>query len=314
MLFLFADVAKVATKPAAPAKIAGKAEAKQEMGTILELNQNEVLASYKGGTVLRKDVVLQLKATGIDLNSPQPIKMIRELEKRIALSLAIQKYVTTIKNENTLSAQDKTTLAFIKGQFITKRFLEDRTKTNISDQAILAYYKKLREKAQKETVYNISICVLSDAQRAAQIVSSLKAKPKASQKSEFTKVVHTDSLFEKKNDGALPPLSKERLQQFFSADVANKVVQYAKGSFIPQVFSLKGSSFLIFLDNVQKMGDSMPSVDKVNVQEVRPMLSAQIAGENRLPELKKIVAEGAVKVNGIAGPLSDEYLNTAVMP
>ena len=315
MLFL---IAAASAAPKATSKVAPKTAPapKMEMGTLLELDQEAVLASYKGGSVKRKEVVAQIKATGMDLNSPQPVKLIKELEKRIALSLALQKYVGTQRNEKTLSEQDKIVLEFIKSQYITKRYLEERTKTGISDEKLKAYYIKLREKALKEVLYSLSICVLADEKRAEAIVQSIKSKPKASQKEEFAKFVSSDSLFEKKNAGAIArPFTKESLQQFLGADVSAKVVQYAKGSFIPQVFKLKGSSILLFLDNVQKGSEalSMPPVEQVKMSDIRPLLSAQIANENRLPELKKIVGEGQIKISGMTD-ISDEYIQTAVLP
>ena len=162
----------------------------------------------------------------------------------------------------------------------------------------------------------MSICVLADEKKAETIVQSIKSKPKPSQKGEFTKFVNSDSLFEKKNAGAIPtPFTKEKLQQFLGADVATKIVQYAKGSFIPQVFKLKGSSILLFLDNVQKGSEalSMPPVDQVKMSDIRPILSAQIAEENRMPELKKIVSEGSISISGVS-EISDEYIKTAVLP
>ena len=314
MLFLIAASAASKAAPKAAPKTAPAP--KQEMGTLLELNQEAVLASYKGGNVKRKEVVAQIKATGMDLNSPQPVKLLKELEKRIALSLALQKYVATQRSEKTLSEQDKIVLDFIKSQYITKRYLEERTKTSVSDEKLKAYYTKLREKALKEVLYSLSICVLSDEKRAEAIVQSIKTKPKTSQKAEFTKYVNSDSLFEKKNGGALPsPLPKEKLKQSLGAEIGDKVVQYAKGSFIPHVFKIKGSSILLFVDNVQKGSEaiSLPPVEQMKMSDVRPLLSAQIAAENRLPELKKIISEGKIAIPGMT-EISDEYIQTAVLP
>lgn len=312
MLFLFAD--QVAPKKA-PVTPATKVAAKAEMGTILELNQEEVLASYKGGTVKRKEVVAQLTGTGMNLKQPQPLKMVKDIEGRLALTIAVQKYVNSVSGEKTLSAQDKTMLEFIKGQFITKRFLEQKTHAGITDAKVKEYYEKVRIKAQKEVVYQMSMCVVQTKDKATSIVNSVKSKAKAAQKEAFVKHVHSDSIFDanKKDNGALPPFTKEKLQQFLSADLATKVTQYAKGSFIPVAFEIKGSYFVFFLDDVKKMGDAMPPVSQVNVAEIRPMLTQQIASENRVPALKQIVSEGGIKVNGLA-TISDEYLQTAVMP
>ncbi len=264
---------------------------KEAMGTILELDQEVVLATFKGGFVKRKDVVFQLKSTGINLNNPQPKKVIHELEKRLALSIAFQKYVNSLMKEATLSPQDQAMLQFIRSQFITKSYLTKRVKANISDEKVKSYYEQLRLKAQNEILYKISICVVAGKEKAMSIINAIKSRPKSAQKAEFVKFVTTDSLFDanKKEGGALPPLTKEKLKTLFSQEAANKVAKYAKGSLIAEPIEVKGSYFVFFLDDMKKMAESMPSVDKVNLKEVRPMLTAQLESEGRLGEMKKIV-------------------------
>lgn len=59
MLFLIAASAASKAAPKAAPKTAPAP--KQEMGTLLELNQEAVLASYKGGNVKEKKLLLKLK-------------------------------------------------------------------------------------------------------------------------------------------------------------------------------------------------------------------------------------------------------------
>ena len=299
--------AKVPTKPVT------QTQKKEAMGTVFELNQDEVLATYKGGVVKRKDVV-QLMSIGINLKKPQPFNVLHEIENRFAVMLALQKYVNSVYPDTVLSENERFNLKFMKEQFITKSYLVKRIWKNISEDDI----KKKYEKMQKEVLYKLSMCILDTKEKAVQILNSLKVQPKAQQKESFSRCVKESSIDSqtKKDNGTLPPLTKDQITQFLNSDLAKILQQYVKNSLIPQVFEIKGQYFIFFLNDIQKQSDIMKPLSQMppeEISKIRPAIEAQVASENRLPQLRQIVAEGDLKINGVS-QIPDEYLQMALMP
>ncbi|USO02559.1 MAG: hypothetical protein H6850_01010 [Alphaproteobacteria bacterium] len=304
MLFLFAS-----TTAAAPSA------ANEEMATIFEADEKEVIVTYKGGVVTRKDVIDQLKGSGINFNKPQSKKMLKELENRIGLSIAFQRYITNVMPEHKMNEQDRAQLNLLKGQFIAKKFVENKSKSGVTDQDIRDLYKELRAKAKDEKTYDLSICVVADKAKANEIVKTVSSKSLKDQRGAFTKAVSDHSLFDpnKNNAGKMPAFTKDMLQKVFGEKYTNDITSYAKNSFIPKVFEVKGSYFIFFLDNIKKVIDSMPEVSDVRIDEIKPTLLDQVAAKNRVSVIRDIAKDGKIQVKGM-DTMPDDYLQLAVAP
>jgi len=288
MLFLFAEAAPGAS--AGKKEDVAKAPQQEEMATVFEADPEQVITTYKGGVVKRKEIIVFSKAFGkmfgVDLNKPMPKKILSEMEKVMGESIALQKYIETIVPDSKLSEDDRLQIAFIRGQFITQRYAEDRAKQGVTDDEIRTYYADLREKV-KEKVYSLLICIVDSKEKAEKLINTISANSLSKQKDAFKKAMESNAKLTK-------VFRADMLKSEFGDKSAAEIMKYAKNTFVPKVFEMKGQYSVVFVEEAKNLADQLPPLSE-NFKEV---VSQEIVRKNMATELKKIKEEGDIQFKG----------------
>lgn len=295
-------------------------QAKSEMASITDRDPEEILAEYPGGKIKRKDLIEQIKATGMNVNTPQPVKVIDELEHRLALTIMFQTYITPIAKKEGIDKEMATLIEFLTKQVIYSQFLTKKAKALVTDEDIENVYEKQRREMKDEIMFNLSACIVRDEATAKAVIEAVRnKKTKEAQREEFVKQVMEKSILEetKRQQGALPPLTKARLPILFGQKNAEVVQKYGSNAIIRMPLKVKDSWFVVFVNNKSNVDETMKPYKEIK-EEVDQLFRPQVERSKRIDVLKDIMNKGGsfkIKIGGEMKPvndLSDNILTAAV--
>jgi len=317
---LFANAATTPTNNAAQTAEANKADANEKVESIKDRDPNQVLAEYKGGKVVRRDIIQRMEAMGVNSSMQQPTKILDDLEHKLAFLVMVQKYAVPLGKKLGLGEKDKTMLQMMEDQAYLRNYLSTEAKKKTTEKDIEKAYEEQRIAMKDDSMYSMGVILVKDMALAKKCIESItKIKNTQEQQAEFVKLVQTHSIAEelKRQNGMLPPLTLQRLEMLVGKEGVKKLKTYASKTCVTTPIAMGQAFGVFYIFDKSKFSDVMKPFAQVKDQVVASM-GEQVQNLKKFDVVKSMVTEADmhVYVNGkkvAAKDLPEAVLKTAAM-